>query len=396
MIAWLLLLLLALALGVGAAVLFGTEAGYVFVHWQGWTLETTLAAAIFALLGTALLVWLLLRGLGGAWALPGRVRAYWAERRETRAHRSVFEGLRQLFADDPASAERLLIKRVADHEAPDVSHLAAARAAQAQGAYDRRDHYLELAQRERPGPAVFAEQVRLLLASGETSRALQRARAFAEAHPALASAQRALVEALAAEAQWGELARVLAERAGALPAPERSRWQLRALVAQIESAVAQGRLETVKALWAAAPGALCAQPEVQRAYARGLARLGAETEAVPVISQALKTRWDPELARCFGALEGLDPVAQLASLEAWISQHGEEPELLHAAGRTCLRAQLWGKARSYLEAALKGADTPAVLQALAELAERTQQPEEALRCYREGLRVALSGRGAVT
>ena len=119
-----------------------------------------------------------------------------------------------------------------------------------------------------------------------------------------------------------------------------------------------------------------------------MARLNAESEAVAVINRALKSRWDAELVRCFGGLESIDPVAQLASIEQWLQRYGEETELLIAAGLTCARNRLWGKAGSYLEAAAASHDTPVVYWHLGQLAERNQKVDVALAHYRRGLEVA--------
>ncbi len=73
-------------------------------------------------------------------------------------------------------------------------------------------------------------------------------------------------------------------------------------------------------------------------------------------------------------------------------QHGPKPELLLLAGRVCLRNKLWGKARSYLEAGVQAAPTPQGYLDLARLCQDTQQPEEALKYYRQGLELAAGAR----
>ena len=45
-------------------------------------------------------------------------------------------------------------------------------------------------------------------------------------------------------------------------------------------------------------------------------------------------------------------MARIQQAEAWLEQHPSDPNLLLALGRLCRRQQLWGKARSYLEASL--------------------------------------------
>jgi HemY protein len=390
MIVYFLLALLAVALGAAAAWLLGAEAGYVLIAWQGWTLESTVAGFVLLVLGSLLAVYALLRLFATAVRLPGRLQSYWSGRVRERAHSSFIQGLRLLAVGDYARAEVALLRRVADHEAPDLSYMAAARAAQELGAYDRRNHYLELANQtgEAAAPAVLAEQTRLYAAAGEQLRALETARSFLQRFPQQLHATRLYAEALLANGEYAALHALLRERGEALAAERRGQLYGLALSALMQQAVADARLDRLKALWEEIDGRLAADPRVLRAYARGLVHLGAESEAVAIISKALKTRFDAELVTLFGRLDSIDPVGQLASLEQWLSQHGEEAALLLAAGRTCMRNRLWGKAKSYLDAALQAAPQPAVYQELARLAELTQRPEEALRQFREGLALA--------
>jgi HemY protein len=65
----------------------------------------------------------------------------------------------------------------------------------------------------------------------------------------------------------------------------------------------------------------------------------------------------------------------------------------------CLKEQLWGKARSYLEDSLRAASHPATLLALARLAETLGEEAEAARHFREAAlgfasRAALPGEPA--
>ena len=128
---------------------------------------------------------------------------------------------------------------------------------------------------------------------------------------------------------------------------------------------------------------------IRRAYIQQLARCGADGEAISWITQALKHDWDEQLVLLFGELRASDDVSQLAVVEQWLRQYDERPELLLVAGRLCLRARLWGRARSYLEASLGKRKSPDTLFALARLAEETKETDRARGLYREGLELVL-------
>ena len=148
----------------------------------------------------------------------------------------------------------------------------------------------------------------------------------------------------------------------------------------------------MKAIWEATPTDVRAIAEVAREYAAGLARLNADGDARGFIEQQLGQRWDAVLVKLYGPLHTEDPVAQLATLERWLQEHGEQAALLETAGQVCLKNKLWGKARSYLEAVIAKAPTPGAYLELARLCELTQQPLEAQGFYKAGLELAATPR----
>ncbi|MCX8116260.1 MAG: hypothetical protein N3D71_14530, partial [Burkholderiaceae bacterium] len=60
----------------------------------------------------------------------------------------------------------------------------------------------------------------------------------------------------------------------------------------------------------------------------------------------------------------------------------QDAALLRCLGRLCLRDQLWGKARGYLQESQRLRPHPVTALALAQLAEATGQGEEAQQHYR--------------
>ena len=68
--------------------------------------------------------------------------------------------------------------------------------------------------------------------------------------------------------------------------------------------------------------------------------------------------------------------------ERWLLERERDPELLVALGRLCAQAELWGKARSFLEASLSFDESRAAHLELARLAEHLDQPADAQRHYR--------------
>src|SRR5581483_2390540 len=146
----LLLVLLVFVAGAATIMLLHPDAGYVLINYGPWVVETSLAVLVIGVGLWFLLVYLVLRLLGATIRLPGSVREAIDRRRQDRARDSFEAGLLNLFEGNWKRAEVELLRRAGDHRATHLNYLAAARAAQRQGAIDRRDQYLRLAAINRP------------------------------------------------------------------------------------------------------------------------------------------------------------------------------------------------------------------------------------------------------
>lgn len=387
-----LLLLLIAAAGAIAAYTLHSETGYVMISYRSWIVETSLMGFAVATVVALVALYYLFMFLLTALRLPSLVRRATHRRRAARAQESFELGMLRLLEGNWRSAEIELVRRAADHHAQHLNYLGAARAAQRVGAGERRDHYLKLATLAAPEMefATLLTQAELQRERGEHALARDTAQKLRVSNPQHPYAIELLAESYAALGEWQALRELLREpiSALALAAGRYRELMLQALRALMQQAIVSARLEQLKALWDAAPADIQKDTLVCREYAHGLARLNAQAEALAFINTTLNSRWDAELARLYGGLQVTDAVSQLASVEQWLKQHGEQPDLLLTAGRVCLRNKLWGKARSYLEATLRIAPSATAYLELARLFEMTQNSGEAEKLYRQGLEQA--------
>ncbi|HSW12985.1 MAG TPA: heme biosynthesis HemY N-terminal domain-containing protein [Solimonas sp.] len=393
MIRVLLFAVIALALGSTVAFFLRADTGYVLLSYGAWVLETSLfgltAALFVGLFGLYYGFQLIVAGAG----LPARVRAAMQRRRSDLARDSFETGLLRLMEGHWRQAELELVRRAADHHASHLNYLAAARAAQKLGAADRREHYLRLALQGGELEARFASlltQAELQRERGDYLLARNSALQLREQDPRHPYPVELLAECHAALGDWERLLSLLAQpEAGTALSPERLRQlRMQAMREQLQAAQQAANLDRLHTVWEHGDRALREDPSLLRLYARGLVRLNAEAEALALISATLNRRWDAELMRLYGGMHAADALGQLATLEQWIGRYGEYPEVKLAAGQVCLRNKLWGKARSYLDAAIREAPTPAAYLELARVCEATQNHVEAEKFYRMGLELA--------
>ncbi len=396
MIRALLIALVVLTLGAAAAWFLRGETGYVLLSFRGWRIETSVLGLVLGIAVSVIAVSVALKLIAGGVRLPQSMRDMIDRRRRERAQRSFESGLLHLLEGNWKRAEIELVRRAADHHAAQLNYLGAARAAQRLGVGDRRDHYLKLATGRAPEieRATLLTQAELQIERGEYIAGRETVERLRSLDPRQPYAVELLAEALNGLGEWEALRRLLLEDAAvtALTSARRRALLEKATVERLRAAEAEARLEQVKALWAETPAEARQWSALRLQYARSLARLNAQPEALALAADALMRDWDPGLAELYGELTPADVVGQLAAIEEWLKQYGERPELLIAAGRACLRNRLWGKARSYLEAVLRITPSPAAYLELARMCEQTQNAEEAGQFLRSGLELATQTR----
>ena len=183
---------------------------------------------------------------------------------------------------------------------------------------------------------------------------------------------------------WEQLADLLPKlkKHGRLDAAIISDWSERVHCEKMRQA-ADGN--TVDIVWQSIPRAERRREKVRETYYQCLLRTGMHDKVEKELSQDLKRQWNSNLARIYGLTESSDTARQLKRAEGWLRQHGEDADLLLAAARLCLRAELWGKARSYLETVLSIRRTPEAYQEYGRLLNQLGDSEAAADAFREGL-----------
>jgi len=387
-----LLMVVALLAGVFGAHFLLEDRGYVLIRFLGYTLETSIPVLLLALL----LLYAAIRLLVWTWHAPRRLGEAAAQYRDRRSGGRFTRGLIAYAEGNWARGERILGKSAQNSETPLLHYLTAARAAQLQGAFGRRDNWLKLAYETTPeaATAVLLTQAELQLAQEQYEEALASLRRIEERHRHHPQALVLLARLHERRGEWRECAALLPRlRAhGGLPQP-----QLQALTVRVVSgALSIPELDepTLERTWHDLPRKLRGTPELQRARARALQRLGQiERCAREIHRQLSRHTWDAELSLLYGRLETDDAAGQLRQAEKWLEGRPEDAELLLTAGRLAMRTELWGKARSYLETSLEIRPRPDTFQVYGKLMVQLGHPQEAADAFRNGLTL-VAGPGA--
>jgi HemY protein len=363
------------------------DPGYVVIGFRGYVVEMSVPVLIGLLAALLFTIWLLRwviqapRRLGEA---AGRYRAGRAGQKLTRGMIEVAEG-------NFSRGEKLLARAASTSDAPLFNYLQAARAAHLQGQDDRRDEWLKIAYERVPeaANAVLLTQAELQLDRRQYEQALATLRRIDENSRDHSYALALLGRVYFRLEDWDGLGQMLPRIAkhGRVDRATINKWTIRV---HSESLARAADGDAVIAEWKNVPKRLREAVPLLEAYVTALMRTGLHDKAEKDLATALKAEWRGTLVRLFGLVEGPDPSKQLKRAEGWLATHSEDPDLLLAAARLCLRNELWGKARSYLETVVGMRPSPEAYQVYGRLLNRLGEPDAAADAYRAGLGLVAS------
>ena len=381
----------------GAAValvlLARVDAGYVMFHYPPWRVEMSMVFFAAAAVILFCLLYLGFRLLSNALALPATVRAWRSRRRRERAHAALSAALQAYYEGRYARAEKEAGIAFENGPAPGVAALLAARAAHQMRDFERRDRWLERA--DAAGEALQAARLvsraELALEDRDFATARDALRNLHGAGPRHVATTRLLLRAERGAGAWDEVLRLasqLSKRDAISPALAEE-YKVQATVELLARAADDaGAFER---RWRAIASADRIQPRIAAAGARHATELGLARLARDIIENALGAEWVPQLVNVYGNLpdkmdaEGraAEARARIERAERWLRERSRDAQLLATLGRLCAHAELWGKARSFLEASLSFEESRAARIELARLAERLGQADEAQRHFRK-------------
>jgi HemY protein len=382
------------ALVLGAILLVQEDPGFILVKYADYKIETTLAFGIIAVAVATVLIHFLFKLLMGVWHIPRAVKKQSQGRRFSKSRKLLNQGLIDLAEGHYDKAEANLVKMVDYSESPLLHYLAAARAAQLQGRYQERDKYLKAAHEARPEAefAIGVTQAELQLAHQQTEESLATLTHLRGIAPRHDHVLRLLARVYLELEDWSSLIEILPDVQKKKLLSERLMQTMETKTYQGFLAAAGNNQQALEKAWHKIPKTAHTDANLVVYYinlSNQAASSSSNTEQL--IVRSLSQKWDNRLIEAYGLFRASDPNAQLKQAEKWLDDYAKNEYLLLALGQICIRAKLWGKAQSYLEASIGVRATPANCLVLAELlSDHLQQKEKASEYYQKGLRLSLN------
>ena len=378
------LVLVAVALALFAAAIapvFKSDPGLVQIHFQGWTIETS----VLVLLLGALALWLIAHFAIKLWRLPAET----ARRvREQRALAQLEKGLLALTEGDWSTAEKALEKSASSHGRTTARYLAAAQAAGGQEAGDRAEWYLEQADSRNRKQRFLVEftRARILTANGQYSEAIPILEGLQKRRKRHSQLLELLARCYEETGQWEPLQKILPmmQKAGVVDESRVVELKRHAAISELRQ---YPDAEALKSGWKGLPKTLQRSAEVVMAYADQAIRVGAPELTEEILRTSLKHEWNSTLLIPYGEPGEEDVSRRLKQCEKWLKDHPEDPWLHLALGRLCARDELWGKARHHMIRSLEIEPSVGGYDSLGQLLERKGELELSMTCFRNALRM---------
>jgi HemY protein len=358
------------------------DPGYVAINFRGYFVEMSVPVLLSIAIVLVVAVWAV-RKLIIAPRLIGEAAGRY---RAGRAGQKLMRGMIEVAEGNFSRGEKLLARAASTSDAPLFNYLQAARAAHLQGNDQRRDEWLKLAYEHTPAAAnaVLLTQAELQIDREQYEQALATLRRIAENSRDHSYALGLLGTLYYRLEDWDNLGELLPrlKAQGRITSDTIRKWTVRVHREHLERAA---DADAVQASWKNVPRNLRSDVDLLEAYFSALIRNGKHEQAEKELAAALKKEWRAPLVRLFGLVEGPDASKQLKRAEGWLTDHPEDPDLLLTAARLCLRNELWGKARSYLETVISLRPTPEAYQEYGRLLNRLGEGDAAADAFREGL-----------
>jgi HemY protein len=384
------LLLAAAAVGVALATRLTT--GYVLFVSPPYRLELSLN--LFLLLSAAALTgaYVLARVVVRALRLPDEVRAFRRRQQGERARSKHDAAVVALLEGRFGKARQFAQEALAIPHSTGLSALVAARAAIEMREFDAAESLLARPDAEVASLAVprLMLEAEMKLERGQPVEALARLQALRKEAGAHTAALRLELRALQAAGRYADIPPLVDQLV--------KRKVYGASEADLVRAVAHARVliqsandpAGLRSYWNRLSDADQRMPRIAEAGARAFIALGGEREAADILARSLERHWDSELAVLYAECRSADATRQLEQAEGWLAQHNQDASLLYALGVLCERAQLWGKAQTYLEASLALDNVWRTHVALGELLVRLGRNDEANAHLAAALKLALT------
>ena len=302
--------------------LIARDPGYVFVAYDGYSMQTSLWVLVGLFLGFFLAAYLLFWSVGFFRYSSGVVREWKGAKKEVRTSRLARKGLTLLAEGEFDRARKFLDRSGENNDSKGMNLLSAARAANNQGDHEGRETYLRQAVETDPSLSRAA----IVLSAELALRRRDPAAALAALNSIKLNryAAEMKLQALKMSDDWRSSMVALAGLRKLLETePFENELALTGLRAEA------GNDAQLNALFKSLGANTRNSREVLSQYVQSLSY---KAHAEPLLRSAIKRSWDSDYVSLYGDADFDTLKVRRKAAEGWLKQHEEDPALHYCLG----------------------------------------------------------------
>ncbi|TDR23447.1 heme biosynthesis HemY N-terminal domain-containing protein [Marinicella litoralis] len=349
--------------------------GLIQIELLGYQIQMTAIAAGILLVLVFLSIWLVF----GLLKAPKKAVHHLTA---NQSRKKFARGLLALSEGKWSQAEKLLLASAEKSPTPELSYMAAARAAVAQNNLEQAEAHLDLAEKVIDNPlTVDLTRCEIWIKSGQAERALPLLETILKTYPNNPRAVHLLTQASQQTQDWKLLQNTIpkAEKLKLINHQQSNQLKQQVTMARFAEAADQAELQDI---WQNLSKKQ--QSKYSHTYCENGLRLGAYQEITSHIEKAQKYQFDEQLVAYWSALpHNLNHRLKVA--EKWLVQHPKKASVLLCNAKLQMAKKQWDKAESLLLEVLKVAPSAEINQLLGLIYQEKDQPDKALNHFRESV-----------
>jgi HemY protein len=351
------------------------DPGYFLIRFAGYEIEMRFIVAFGLFVLAVFLFWLVVFFL----RLPKKTMQSLTS---NRSRKSFAKGLLALSEGKWKAAENLLVKSAKNSPTPELSYMAAARAAIAQNKIEQAFLYLDEAENHTDNPlTVDLTRCELWVKTGDNDKAIALLNRILSSYPNNPRALHLMTQASQNAGQWQQLREILpkVEKLEILPREKVLQLTQQTIAEQLNFAPTETDLQ---ATWNSLSKKQKLEFDYIHAYAKNGLKLGMSQQVAELSENTLNKNFSEPLLKIWSQLH-VDNHDKIKSAEKWLKKHPDDALLLQILGQLCLQNKLWGKAQTYLQKSLELDPKAETFKLMAHYFDAVGEPDNALEAYRQ-------------
>ena len=371
------------------------EPGFVNFSYGSSSTEIKLVDFVAALFLLVPLLYMLIRFVSFIFSAPKRIQAASTKRKLNKQLDDTKHGMTKFMLGDWPGAEKLLLRAaespIKNSSTACMNYIWAAHAAHKSQDFSGRDQHLDKAKScgVEEQSAFNVLQAELLLDQGLAEQALATLNQESNQLRDNAKIAGLYAEAYTKLQAWDKLAEILPELFKNKHFPEKDLEKLQQHVAHGLIKQNQNDIQAIEQVGTTFNKVIAADLSLTNAYINILRKHESFNTAEVFTANALNANWDSQLVRLYGLLAPDEAGKILTKAENWLAQHEDDANLHLSLGRLCKQAQLWGKAKTYLETSVQLKPQSEAYAELASLHEQLDEKDAAEECAKKCLALVV-------